>query len=498
MLAALIRSPEGGDPARNPEVAERRFTAVLDGMVEIGKLDRAKADGAKFPRLKPRRGDGKAAGGDGPIGFVVEEIRDELIANGFTPEELDTGGLKVRTTIDRKRQAAAIEAVQNVLTNPGSDPYAALVAVEPGTGKVVAMYGGRDWGGKDDKAFVNWATQHRQPGSSFKPVVLAAALDEGISLKSTFDGKSPQKFGDYEVDNFDNKSFGRIDLVAATANSVNTVYVPLGLKVGVDKVIDTAHRLGIPEKTDCKDNRDASLFLGTCDMRPADMAAAFSAFAAKGEAAGWHLVESVRTADGDRVYRHKADKTEALSDEEAADTVHALRAVVENGTARSAQIGRPAAGKTGTTQNNGNAWFTGFVPQLSTAVWMGHADQNKPMTGLYGFGEITGGTLPARIWHDFMVKAMEGVPVEDFPPPAFGGSVTGGPTPSGTPSGTPSETPSPTLTPSVSLSPTTQPTIPTVEPTKTNGTGKPSPSASESPPVSESPVASPVATGDPP
>ncbi len=513
VLAALIRAPESGDPAVNEEVAQRRWKGVLDGMVEMGKLDRAEADKMKFPKVRERKAGGKAKGGDGPMGYVVDAVRRELIANGFDEKEVYTGGLRVRTTIDRKRQAAAVEAVQKVLTNPQTDPQAALVAVEPGTGKVVAMYGGRDFGGKGEKSFINYATNPRQPGSAFKPFVLAAALDDGISLRSTFDGRSPQKFGEYQVDNFDGKSFGKIDLVEATANSVNTVYVPLGLKVGVEEVLDMAHRLGIPDTVECEDNRDASLFLGTCDQKPADMAAAFATFAGKGEATGWHLVDAVRNSKGKRLYKADVEKKEALTEGEAADAVHAMRAVVENGTARSAQIGRPAAGKTGTTQDNTNAWFSGFVPQLSTTVWLGNevADDDgtgkrgiPPMRNIYGFGEITGGTLPARIWHDFMAAAMEGVPVEDFPPPVFGGSTTGtGPStesPTATPS--PSETPSATPTTAV---PTTPPpsVVVTVEPTKTTGTGKPSPSPSEttsSPPPpeeSQSPAQEPAASGGP-
>ena len=511
VLAALIRSPEGGDPAVEPELAKRRWKGVLDGMVETGTLSRADADRLKYPKIRERRGGGKA-GGDGPIGFVREAVKAELLRIGFTDTEINTGGLRVRTTIDRRRQEAAVKAVHDVLKDPKKDPHAALVAVEPGTGKVVAMYGGRDWGNTKGtrNSFINWATSGRQPGSAYKPFVLAAALDDGISLRSQFDGRSPQTFGKYTVDNFDNKSFGRVDLVTATANSVNTVYVPLGLKVGVDEVLDMTERLGIPEKqAECPANRDASLFLGTCDQRPADMAAAFATFAAKGEATGWHLVESVRTAKGKRVHTTEVDKQEALSDGEAADTIHALRAVVEQGTARSARIGRPAAGKTGTTQDNTNAWFSGFVPQLSATVWMGYEFREDDGTGnrgfprmknLYGFSEITGGTLPARIWQAFMTAALEGVPVEDFPPPVFGGSAVGGPSPSGTPS--PTESPTPTLTPSLTVTPTVEPTtaeptLPTVQPT----TGEPEPTETETttPPPEEtpSPVPSPAQSGDP-
>ncbi|HVF05002.1 MAG TPA: transglycosylase domain-containing protein [Frankiaceae bacterium] len=512
VLAALIRSPEGGDPASDPELAKKRWDSVLAGLVEMKKMTREEADRAKYPKIRPRRAAGKGGAGDGPIGHVREAVKAELKRIGFSESEIDTGGLRVRTTIDKKRQEAAVNAVHGILKDPKNDPHAALAAVEPGTGKVVAMYGGRDWGGKGSRnSFINWAVQKRQTGSAYKPFVLAAALDDGISVKSRFDGKSPQTFaGNYTVNNFDSKQFGRIDLVEATANSVNTVYVALGLEVGVDKVIDTANRMGLPEE--CKENRDGSLFLGTCDQRPVDMAAGFATFANKGESTGWHLVESVRSPKNKNVYKAKVEKTEALSDGEAADAIHALRAVVENGTARGAQIGRPAAGKTGTTQDNQNALFSGFVPQLSATVWMGYEFREDDGTGkrgfpqmknLYGYSEITGGTLPARIWQAFMSAALEGVPVENFPPPVFGGKVTGTPTP--TPSATPSETPSPTPT-TATPTPTAEPTfVITPEPTKTNGTGAPQPSPTEtttSPPppeesVSPAPVASPAASGGP-
>ena len=503
VLAALIRSPEGGDPAIAPNTAKRRWTAVLDGMVEMKKLTREQADALRYPTIRPRKARSAKPGsstGDGPIGFVREAVHKELTAHGFTDDEIFSGGLRVRTTIDKGRQAAAVAAVQGVLDDPANDPAAALVAVEPGTGKVVAMYGGRDYGGKGEKSFIDYTVNPRQPGSSFKPFVLAAALDDGISLKSTYDGRSPQTFAGYPVSNFDDEQFGRIDLVQATAHSVNTIYVPLGMEVGFRRTMEVAHRLGVPEKTTCEDHRDATLYLGTCDLRPVDEAASFATFAAKGQAAGWHLVDHVRTAKGKKVYTAKVDKQGALTESQAADATFAMRAVVENGTARSARIGRPAAGKTGTTSDNTNAWFSGFVPQLATTVWMGYepvADRGDgqpgipPLRNLHGFREVTGGTLPARIWHDFMVAALEGVPVEDFPPPTFGGSArNASPSPSGTPS-SPTATPTPTVTVSVSVEPTPTVTF-TLEPTKTPK-GSPTPE-----PTSASPSASASASGGAP
>jgi membrane peptidoglycan carboxypeptidase len=498
LLAALIRSPEGGDPSANPETSKRRWKSVLDGMVETKKLDRATADSAEFPKTRARKAVSGKSGdaGSGPIGYVIESVRAELKRNGFTEDQILTGGLRVRTTIDRRRQAAAVKAVQEVLDDPSHDPPAALVAIEPGTGKVVAMYGGRDFGGKGDKSFFNYAIDgRRQPGSSFKPFVLAAALDDGVSLRSRFDGRSPQTFANYPVSNFGDEQFGQIDLVQATAHSVNTVYVPLGMEVGVDKTMDMVHRLGVSEKIDCKANRDASLYLGTCDLAPIDSASAFATFAARGKSAKWHLVSEVRDRKGKKSYTAKIDKKEALSEGEAADATHALRAVVEEGTARRAQIGRPAAGKTGTTQDNTNAWFSGYVPQLAATVWMGYEPKDDgsgkaaipPLRDIQGVNEVTGGTLPAMIWNAFMTAALEGVPVQDFPPPVFGGKAVN---PSASPSVSPSSaspTPTPSVTVSVTVPPTTQPPQPTViptsspSPTQTSEPPPPPPSPSETP-----------------
>ena len=492
LLAALIRSPEGGDPAINQDVAERRWKGVLDGMVETGTLDRARADSARFPRVRPRKAVAgkKEAGGNGPTGFVIEAVRQELKANGFTDDQILTGGLRVRTTIDKRRQEAAVKAVTDVLDDPRKDPPAALVAIEPGTGKVVAMYGGRDYGGSGDKAFFNYATQNRrQAGSSFKPFVLAAAIDEGISIRSRYDGRSPQTFANYPVRNFDDEQFGQIDLIQATAHSVNTIYVPLGMEVGFEKTMDMVHRLGVSEKVTCEANRDATLYLGTCDLAPIDEATAFATFANNGEAAKWHLVTQVNRK-GRKVYAAKISKSEAMSEGEAADAIHAMRAVIDDGTARRARIGRPAAGKTGTTSDNTDAWFSGFVPQLSATVWMGYeprADESgkariPPLQDVQGFNEVTGGSLPAMIWNAFMTAALEGVPVEEFPPPVFGGKAVNGsasPSPS---SGSPTPSVTPTVTVSVTVAPTTQGPEPTLVPTSSpTKDPKPSESPSESP-----------------
>jgi membrane peptidoglycan carboxypeptidase len=321
-----------------------------------------------------------------------------------------------------------------------------------------------------------------------------------------WDGRSPQTFSGYPVSNFGGEQFGRIDLVEATAHSVNTVYVPLGIQVGFRKTMDTSHRLGLPDDTSCEDHRDATLYLGTCEIRPADEAAAFATFAAKGKAAGWHLVSEVRDRKKKKTYAASGDTSQAIAEGVNADAVYAMRAVIDRGTARGAGIGRPAAGKTGTTSDNTNAWFSGFVPQLATTVWMGYesAPDNgsgkpgiPPLRNLHGYREVTGGTLPAKIWRAFMTAALQGVPVEDFPVPSFGGTAAT-PSVSATPTSA-SPTPTPSASVSVTVAPPATPTgLPTLVP---SGSSSPSsaPPTSAPPSGSTTPSAAPsaAATGPP-
>ena len=418
VLAGLIRAPSVLDPRVEPEAADERFRQVLRAMRENGWYDGDPA-AAELPPTK-------AVGGrPADLLYIEQQVRRELDALGIDPEQ---PGLRVTTTIDQKAQDAARRTVAEVLDGVPLGVRAALVSVEPGTGAVRASYGGRTYG--EEQKFDGVWQERRQPGSTFKPIALAAALSEGIGLRSRYSGDDDLRVEGYPegLSNFGDRSFGQVDLVQATAKSINTVYVPLGLDAGLDTVVDTAHRLGIPESAELE--AVPSISLGTQFVRPVDMAGVFATFAAGGEQADPHLVAAV-TRDGRTLHEHEVAAERAIDADVAADVTHALQAVLaRGGTAAAAALdGRPAAGKTGTTTDNTAAWFVGTTPQLSTAVAL-FGPKPADRLSIDGVREVTGGSFPARIWKRYTDAALAGAPVEGFPPPAYVGTDRGAPEPS--------------------------------------------------------------------
>ncbi|GAC1543892.1 MAG: hypothetical protein NVS3B12_32510 [Acidimicrobiales bacterium] len=491
VLAQLVQSPERLDPAVDSSRAMTRWHYVIDGMVKDKALTPAEAAALTFPAVRPRGAGNKAGQGQlaGPKGYLVDMVRAELLARGLSPRQVYTEGLKVKTGLDPKSQAAAEMAVSTVLTKP-EDPQSSLVAIEPGTGRILAVWGGRDY---LSRQFNNATQALRQPGSSFKPFVLAAALAKGGSLKSTFNGASPQMFKGYDkpVSNFNDEQFGDIDLVTATAHSVNTVYVPLAQQVGIKEVAGAAHAAGIPDgdpgnglQSQIKLPENASLALGTTEAHPIDMAAAYATFAARGKQATPYLIEEVKNPDGQVIYKSQVKARQAISADPISDLTFALQHVVTDGTGNpEAQLsgGRPAAGKTGTTSDNKDAWFVGYTPHLVASVWMGYdpkTPQDKStLTNVEGISAVTGGTLPARVWKKFMDAALSGSPVEQFPPPVMGGQPLTTTTSSSSSSSTSSSSTSSTSTSSTSTtrpSLTTLTTPPFPEPSTTTQPSSPS------------------------
>jgi len=419
VISCILRSPGFYDPSYSKENEERlkaRFDYVLDGMIEAKTLTPEEAAKVKFPTIAPRVTSGSLSG---PKGHIIEAVSKELKALGFTEEQLQVGGLIIKTTIDQRAQTSAVDAVNKLTpTKVPENLHIALLAIRPGTGEIVAMYGGADY----LKRQLNDATQAiALAGSTFKVFALAAALEAGIPLTSMWNGDSPQEFDDlgkpYVVGNYGNEGWGQVDLLFATKHSINTVYVPLGQKAGLDKVVDAARRAGIPESVAMMPT--PSVALGPASPRVIDVANAYATFAAQGIKSKPYLVTSVIGSNKGVLYEGKPQTEEVFSKEVMADLTYALKSVVNGGTGAAAlALGRPAAGKTGTSQSNASAWFSGYTPQLAAAVSFFRDDATQTLNGIGGLTSVTGGSFPARIWTAFMKGALKGEPVMDFPAPS--------------------------------------------------------------------------------
>jgi membrane peptidoglycan carboxypeptidase len=419
VISCILRSPGFYDPSYSKANEKRltdRFAYVVKGMVEAKWLTAEDAAKLKFPVIAPRVTSGSLSG---PKGHIIEAVSKELKSLGFTEEQLLVGGLVIKTTIDQKAQTAAVDAINKLTpTKVPENLHIALVAIRPGTGEVIAMYGGADY----LKRQLNDATQAiALGGSTFKPFALVAALEAGIPLTSMWNGDSPQIFDDlgkpYPVSNYGDEGWGQVDLLFATKHSINTVYVPLGQKAGLDNVVSAARRAGIPDTVAMMPT--PSVALGPASPHVIDVANAYATFAAQGIKSKPYLVTSVIGSNKGVLYEGKAQTEEVFSKEVMADLTYALKGVVNGGTGAAAlALGRPAAGKTGTSQSNASAWFSGYTPQLAASVSFFRDDATQTLNGIGGLTSVTGGSFPARIWTAFMKGALKGEPVMDFPAPS--------------------------------------------------------------------------------
>jgi penicillin-binding protein 1A len=425
LLAGLIQAPSRHDPYRYPEAAERRRGLVLDRM-EVNRF--VDADAALWARSSPIElgTDVVPAAERYDAAYFVEEVKRWMLRDprfGATPQaRRDTlfgGGLRIQTTVDLQMQALAEDAVAQVLPDPETHPDAALVAVEPSTGFVRAMVGGRDFFGTGPAAKLNLATQGpRQAGSAFKPLVLAAALEKGISIDSTWSAPGsmtiPQPDGapPWQVSNYGGGGGGSVTLAEATVRSYNTTFAQLIMEVGVADAIEAAARYGI--RTPLREFPSA--VLGANEVTAIEMASAYATFANRGVRVPPVLVTRITRADGTVLFEHRHAQERVL-DTDVADTVtNVLAAAVERGTGTRAQIGRPVAGKTGTAQEWRDAWFAGYTPELSVAVWVGFEGGQVSMAPPRTPIRVTGGSWPAEIWARFTGPALEGRWPQEFPP----------------------------------------------------------------------------------
>jgi membrane peptidoglycan carboxypeptidase len=419
VIASILRSPGYYDPSLSEENGVRlknRFQYVIDGMLNEGWITQEQADNAKFPTVAPRVTSGTLSG---PKGHVISQVQRDLGRLGFSEEQLLEGGLVIRTTLVQKAQQSAVDAVSKFYPKKAPENLRiGLVAIRPGTGEIIALYGGRDYLERQ----LNDATQSiALAGSTFKPFALIAALEAGIPLTSMWNGDSPQTFDDlgkpYIVSNYGDEGWGQIDLLSATQHSINTIFVPLGMKAGMDKVVDAARRAGIPENVAMIPT--PSVVLGVASPHVIDVANAYATFAAQGVYAKPFLVASVTGPNKGVLYEATPQTQEVFSKEVMADLTYALKSVVNGGTGAAAlSLGRPAAGKTGTSQSNASAWFAAYTPQLSASVAFFRDSASESLNGIGGLTSVTGGSFPARIWTAFMKGALKGEPVMTFPAPS--------------------------------------------------------------------------------
>ncbi|MBA3424887.1 MAG: transglycosylase domain-containing protein [Rubrobacteraceae bacterium] len=422
MLAGIINLPGAYDPFSDPESANARRDVVLGRMLAYGRITKEEHDEAVAQDLNLSRGRVQY---ENDNEYFLNAVRNEL-AKQYGDETVYEGGLKIYTTLDPELQEMANTAVDEIVNPEAGDPSAALVSVDPATGAVRAMVGGSDF----DQVKFNLATQaHRQAGSSFKPFVYAEALAQGISPETMYVSKHldidmGRYEKDYQVDNYDFIERGPITLERALADSDNTVFVQLAIDLGLENVVDMVYEIGITSEVEAYPST-AIGGLGE-GVTPLEMASAYSTFANSGTHMEPFLVERVtRDKDGEEftVEQHNLEGKEALGRDEAAVATQAMRRVITDGTASyyhdlDAEIGRPAAGKTGTTNNFVDAWFIGYIPQLTTSVWVGYPEERVPMVNINGLPEINGENYPLDIWSLYMQNAVSRFPEQQFDVPS--------------------------------------------------------------------------------
>ncbi|MCW2975204.1 MAG: penicillin-binding protein [Actinomycetia bacterium] len=465
LLAGLPQAPSVYDPVHHPNAAVRRRNDVLRALLLNGDISQLQFSEAVAS----------------PLGLKLGRLYSSMLHPNFFgwaqqqlvarygARRVEAGGLQVKTTLDPRMQYAARTAVGSVMKDK-RDPGIALVAIDPQTGAVKAMI---SYVPDGRKLQFNLATQgHRQAGSSFKPFVLATAIDQGASVYSGFSGPSSLTITDplcatngvpWDVHNYADESGGYMNLLDATAHSVNTIFAQLVDKVGPRNVVPVARRMGITSKL----QPVCSIVLGTQAVTPLEMTTAYATLAARGIHHAPQAFELVRGPGGATLGKLQNAGDRALPTNVADLVTYALQGVVQRGTGTAAGFGRPAAGKTGTAESFQDAWFCGYVPQLAACVWIGYPKAEIPLYGVEGYSAVFGGSLPAEIWRRFMSAAVAQLPVRDFAYPVFTGHTIGAPpayysAPATTTDTTPTKTtPAPPVrqtTPSTPKAPTPQPT----------------------------------------
>lgn len=413
MLAGLPKSPNYYSPFNNLNEAKKRKNVVLDQMVKYGYVSAAEAEDAKNQDLGLSKSH-QSKEADEYASFI--DYVSQQVAKKYGDDALYKEGLKIYTTMDVDKQHAAVRAMRNLPNNYTDEngltqPQAAIVSIDPKTGHILAMVGGR---GQD--SFNRASMAVRQPGSAFKPFVNLTALQHDMTPDTTMDDQ-PVTYGSWSPKNTGGSYSGTMALSDALAHSVNTIAVQLADKVGTKNIIANAKKMGITT-LDAKDDNLAMALGGlTKGVTPLEMASAYGTFANKGVHVKPTAIVKILDRNGNvledaSTLEKEETKTRVMSEREAYEMTTMLEGVIDHGTGTAAAIGRPAAGKTGTTDDNKDAWFVGYTPDIVTAVWIGDD------TGSHSLGEIYGGTIPAEIWKDYMSSATSDESGGDFSAPS--------------------------------------------------------------------------------
>ena len=417
MLAGLPQSPNYYSPLTNYKAGKARQAVVLGQMVKYDYIDQATADKAKDEDLGLRE-KSEAAHSDNNASYFIDYVISE-IAEKYGDDAVYKDGLKIYTTIDMKAQDAAVQAMHNLPNFYTDDkgltqPQGALIAINPHNGYIVAMVGGRG-----DDSFNRAVLAERQPGSAFKPFVYLAAIQDGMTPGTVMDDKKIE-FNGWSPKNYEGTYSGQMTLRYALQHSVNTIAVQLADAVGMRKVLNLASSLGITTLDDSKDNNLAAALGGlTNGVKPIDMAVAYGTLANGGVKVKPVAITKIVDRNGQVVEENSTEEQRVVDPKYAYVITNMLESVMSGGTGGGASIGRPAAGKTGTTDESKDAWFVGYTPDLVAAVWMGDDYGIETLDG------ITGGTVPAVIWRDFMSQALNAmeIPASDFTVPPGAASI---------------------------------------------------------------------------
>ena len=406
-LASMPKSPNYYNPYENPKDTKARQELVISQMVKYGFISEAEGQAAKDEKLALVTSRNKTTH---PkfyfLDMISQKVMDEVGA-----EALYKGGLKIYTTLDSDMQTAAEAALKHLPDiytdkNKLHQPQVALVAIDPHNGQIKALIGGRG----EDK-FNRATLAVRQPGSAFKPFVYVTAMANGFTPASIIEDKEEEFSPGWKPQNSSKKFYGKVSLRTALKRSINVATIKLAQEVGVNKIVSTAEKMGISTLVDSGTYNDMNLAMAigglTNGVSPLEMASAYGVLATNGSFCKPHGLIKIVASDGKVLYEHHSHSKQVIDEKAAYLTTNILEDVLVSGTGGGMGIGRPAAGKTGTTDNFVDAWFVGYTPNLSTAVWVGD-DNNTSIDYMYGSG------YPLSIWHDFMYNAHKDIPASSF------------------------------------------------------------------------------------